>query len=159
MQGAIASDEQAGAGVGASISRTVGRSVLAVVAGAFVAGLLIAGVESVSSMVYPLPPGLDLHDSEALRQHVEQLPLGAFLFVLAAWAIGTFAGSWVAARLAGRGKVGHGLAVGAIFLLAGLANLLMLPHPLWMWVGGILAFVVSSYLGALLAAGPLRRER
>jgi MFS family permease len=139
--------------------KAAGRSILAVLAGAIVAGVLIAAVEAVSSAVYPLPPGVDHHDYESLRQHVEQLPLGAFLFVLAAWAIGTFAGAWVAARLATRARFAHGLVVGALFLLAGVLSMLMIPHPAWMWAGAVLVFVVCSYLGARLAAPAPRAAR
>jgi hypothetical protein len=131
--------------------KAAGRSILAVLAGSIVAGVLIAAVEAVSSSVYPLPPGVDHHDYESLRQYVEQLPLGAFLLVLVAWAIGTFAGAWVAARLATRARFAHGLVVGALFLLAGVLNMLMIPHPAWMWAGAVLVFVVCSYLGARLA--------
>ena len=131
--------------------RAVGRSILVVLAGAVVAGVLIAAIEAVSSAVFPLPPGLDLHDHEAMRQHIDSLPVGAFLFVLAAWAIGAFAGSWVAARIAARARLGHGLAVGALFLMAGVLTMLSIPHPWWKWVGGIVALGGCSYLGARLA--------
>ena len=131
--------------------KAIGRSALAVLAGMIVAGVLIAAVESVSSAIFPLPPGLDIHDHEAMRQHIDTLPIGAFLMVLAAWAIGSFGGSWVAARLATRARLVHGLIIGALFLLAGVLNMLMIPHPWWMWAGGILALAGCSYLGARLA--------
>ena len=142
----MVSEGRSGGGV-----KAIGRSVLAVLAGAVVAGVLIAIVEAASSAVYPLPPGIDLHDHEAMRQHIHSLPIGAFVFVLAAWAIGSFGGSWVAARLATRARLVHGLIIGALFLLAGILNMLMIPHPWWMWVGGIVALAGSSYLGARLA--------
>lgn len=147
---ATESERQSGGGI-----KAIGRSVLAVLAGTVVAGVLIAAVEAVSSAIFPLPPGLDVHDYEAMRRHIDALPIGAFLFVLAAWAIGSFAGSWVAARLATRARVVHGLIVGALFLLAGVLNMLMIPHPWWMWVGGILALAGCSYLGARQAAPPV----
>ena len=151
MQQTVRRDADSGESRGISM-KAVGRSVLAILAGTIVAGLLISAVEAVSSMLFPLPPGLDLHDYEAMRQHIDTLPVGAFLFVLAAWAIGSFGGSWVATRLAGRAKLVHGLIVGGLFLLAGVMNLLMIPHPAWMWAGGILTLVAPSYFGARLAA-------
>ena len=87
-----------------------------------------------------------------MRQHIYSLPIGAFVFVLAAWAIGSFGGSWLAARLAPRARLVHGLIVGVIFLVAGILNMLMIPHPWWMWAGGIVALAGCSYLGARLAA-------
>jgi hypothetical protein len=152
VQGAVERDVTSGAEQGARI-RMLGRSVLAVLAGTITAGVLIAIVEATSSAIfYPLPPGMDLHDHEAMREHIHSLPIGAFLFVLADWAIGSFAGSWVAARLATRARPVHGLIVGAFFLLSGVLNMLMIPHPWWMWVGGIVALAGCSYLGARLAA-------
>ncbi|MGH9371321.1 MAG: hypothetical protein ACRD15_07315, partial [Vicinamibacterales bacterium] len=68
-------------------------------------------------------------DPTAIRAHVAQLPLGAFLFVLGAWSLGSFLGAWLAARLAPRKQLAHGLIVGAPFLAASVANLVMLPHP------------------------------
>lgn len=150
MQRTIDREATGASGRGAGI-KAVGRSVLTVLTGAVVAGVLIAAVEAVSSAVFPLPPGIDLHDHEVLRQHIDSLPVGAFLFVLAAWAIGAFAGSWVAARIAARARLAHGLAVGALFLLAGVLTMLSIPHPWWMWVGGIVTLGGCSYLGARLA--------
>ncbi len=119
-------------------------------AGLIVGSVLIAAIETISSLVCPLPPGLDPNDYEALRKHVDQLPVGAFLFVLAAWAVGSFAGGWVASRLAGRAALVHGLMVTSLFLAAGLMNLLMIPHPVWMWIGGIVVLAGGGYLGARL---------
>jgi hypothetical protein len=133
-----------------SLLKAVGRSVLAVLAGLIAGSVLIAAIEGVSSLIYPLPSGLDPNDYDALRRYVDELPVGAFLFVLAAWAVGSFAGGWIAARLAGRAALAHGLIVGVFFLAAGLVNLLMIPHPVWMWVGGIAVLAGGGYVGARL---------
>jgi len=134
--------------------KAIGRSVLAVLVGAIVAVGLISGIEAISSAVYPMPPGVDLHDHAAMREYVHSLPIGAFLFILAAWAIGPCAGAWVAARIAGRAKLIHGLIVGALFLAGGIMTMLVIPHPAWMWIGGIAALAGCSYLGARIAATP-----
>jgi predicted MFS family arabinose efflux permease len=131
----------------------IGRSVLAVLAGIVVAMILMVAVEMLSSHLFPLPPGVDLHSHESIRQHIDQLPIGAFLLVLIAWSVGSFAGSWVAARLAGRARLIHGLVIGAFFLAASIMNMLMIPHPLWMEIASIVALAGFSYLGARLAAG------
>jgi hypothetical protein len=73
------------------------------------------------------------------------------VWVLAGWAIGTLAGAWVTARIAGRRHLLHGALIGGLFLALGVANMLMLPHPAWVWVCGVSAFVLSGYLGGRLA--------
>ncbi|MFL6193506.1 MAG: hypothetical protein ACJ75H_05005 [Thermoanaerobaculia bacterium] len=129
------------------------RSILAVLCGALVGGAVILGMELVGTRVFPPPASLAPADPESMRAAMAALPLGAFVMVLAGWALGTFAGAWVAARVAGRSPLGHGLAVGLLFLAAGVANMLSLPHPVWFWVVGVLLFLPAGYLGGRLAAG------
>ncbi len=132
--------------------RPVFRSILAVVAGIVTGGLLISGVEMISNMVYPLPADADPSDMEAMAAHIATLPSGAFLFVLAAWAVGTLCGAWVAAKIAGRSFIVHGAVIGTVFLLLGVANMLMFPHPIWVWIAGIAIFIGCGYAGGRLAA-------
>ena len=47
---------------------------------------------------------------------------------------------------------------GALFLSAGVLTMLTIPHPLWMWVGGIILPLACSYLGARLVRGWPRRS-
>ena len=131
------------------------RSAGTVIAGLVVGALVVASVEAVSSRVYPLPPGVDPTSMTALKAHMAQLPLGAFLFVLAAWAAGSFLGSWLATRLGSGRHAAHGAIVGAMLLLAGVANMLMLPHPTWFWAAALVVFSFCTYLGTKAGArGP-----
>jgi hypothetical protein len=132
--------------------RPILRSALAVLAGVAVAAIVVAIVEAISSQVYRAPPGLNLADPAAMREFIRGLPAGAFVFVLAGWALGTLTGAWTAARLADRSPLVHGNIIGTLLLGTGVANMLMLPHPAWMWVLGVIAFVACGYAGGRLAA-------
>lgn len=132
-----------------------GESVLAVLAGAVVAMVLISAFEAIGGVLFPPPPGLDLADHEGMRQHIASLPVGAFLQALGGWALGAGCG----ARLAGRARLMHGLIVGALFLLASVLTMLMLPHPVWMWVGAVVALTGCSYSGARAAAASVPPAR
>jgi len=128
------------------------RSVLSVLLGAIVAGVLIACLELLGSKIFPLPPGTDPMDMEAVKAAMANVSMGALLFVLFGWFVGTIAGAWSAARVAGRAPAVHGLIVGVLLLAGGIANMLMLPHPAWFWVLGVAVFVLAAYLGSRLAA-------
>ena len=130
----------------------IARSVVAVVIGLAVAALLIAIVEAVSSQVYRMPSGLNTADPAVMRQYVRTLPAGAFVFVLIGWALGTLAGAWIAARVAGRSPRLHANIVATLLLGTGVANMLMLPHTAWVWVLGVIIFVACGYGGGVLAA-------
>jgi len=128
------------------------RSVLSVLAGLIAGYVLITVFEIAGTMVYPLPPGVDPANMEALRAMVDQIPAGAFVFIIAGWGVGTFAGAWLAGRIATRDKSAHGLVVTVLLTLGGLFTLLTIPHPMWVWGLGLAALVGGGYAGSRLAA-------
>lgn len=128
------------------------RSALSVLAGLIAGYVLITIFEIVGTLVYPLPAGVDPMNMEALREIVDQIPAGAFVFIIVGWGVGTFAGSWVAGRIATRNKSARGLVVTVLLTLGGLFTLLAIPHPVWVWVLGLAALVGGGYAGSRLAA-------
>ncbi len=123
------------------------------VAGVVAGGLLVALVEGIGHRVYPLPEGLDVKDVEALKEYVATLPAGALLFVLLAWAVGSFGGGWLAAKIADRKRLVHALVVGGVLMAFGIVNLVTIPHPLWFAVVGVVLFLPAACAGAKLAGG------
>lgn len=129
------------------------RSALGLAAGAVVAFALIAGIQALNQALYPPPAGLDFNDRAAVAEYIALAPLGAMLVVLAGYAVGTFAGAFVAAKAAGWAPVGHALILGGLFLAAGVANVVMLPHPAWFTAASLAVFVPAAWLGGRLAGG------
>jgi hypothetical protein len=129
------------------------RSVLGVVVGVVVAMILIVALELVSSAVYFAPAGIDPANREALKKGFAGLPVGALLLVLAGYALGTFSGALLAAAVAGRAPVTHGMIIGVLFLAAGIYNLMVIEHPLWFCMASVAVFLPAAYLGAKLAPG------
>ena len=129
----------------------MGRSIIAVVLGFIIANVVIMGVHVISTLIYPLPPGFDMHDPEAMRERMSTLPAMAFLWVALAHFLGTAAGAAFAAWMARRSPAVHGLIVGGLVLAGGVANQLMLPHPAWFWPVGLAAFPLGTLVGLRLA--------
>jgi hypothetical protein len=129
------------------------RSILAILAGIIVGSVIIAALEFVGHLVYPLPEGLDPRDPvdrKALEDYVANAPVGSHLLLLLAYAVGTFVGAWLAAALAGRKPIVHGIIAGAFFLLATIANLQMIEHPTWFVVVNLVLVLPLAYAGAKL---------
>jgi hypothetical protein len=124
------------------------RSILAVVGGMLVAFVLIAIVQLIGMRIYPPPTGVDMTDRESLKAAMAQVPLGALLCVLVAYAAGSVAGGWVAARFAPSGKMRHAMILAALLIGAGLTNLLTIPHPVWFWVASNAIYLVGAWSGA-----------
>jgi hypothetical protein len=125
--------------------RIIGGVIVGIVA-CFVA---ISLVEYIGHQVYPMP-AIDLRDREGLSAIIAALPVGALLFVAAAWFLGVLVGGAVAARISGKRWAAWLIAV--LVAIASIANVLMFPHPLWMK----LAAVVAPLLGGWLASHAAR---
>jgi len=121
------------------------RTVLALVAGAVIAVLVISCIEWFGSLLNPPPPGLDMHDTAAMRAFIATLPWTAFLVVLAAWGMGVLSGGWLAGRLAPRAPALHALAITVLVAAGALANMLMIPHPAWFWVSALLVIAAAGH--------------
>ncbi len=128
------------------------RRILAVLAGMVTGFVLVALVESAGHTIYPPPKDLDFTDPAALNAYVRSIPLGALLFVLLAWVVGTFGGAWVAARLAGPQPMLHAGIIGALLLAASVANLIAIPHPVWFSVSAVVLVPLSAWRAGRLAA-------
>jgi len=126
------------------------RSVLGILLGSILCSMLILAVEFLGQLVYPLPDGFDRNDMEAMKALLANAPTGALLIVLLAYGVGTLAGAWLAAVIARRAPMIHGMVVAGLHLLFSVANMLMLPHPAWFWIPGLAIFPVAGYVGVKL---------
>ena len=139
----------------------MGRSILGFLAGAIVAMIVITAVEGLSSLMHPMPEGMDPRNTQQVREFVATLPPSAFVMVILAWSLGALAGGWLAGRIAGRSAGVHGMTVGLLLMLGAIVNMALIPgHPAWAWVCGILLPPAFGYLGGWLGrtARPARPD-
>ncbi len=127
----------------------MGRNIAAGIAGIIVAGILVWLIETLGHSVYPPPPDLDFADADAMRAYIDTLPVGALLFVAAAWFVGALGGTFAACRVGTAKPMVFALVVGGFMLVATIANLVMIPHPLWLAVLGIVGIAVGAWLGMI----------
>jgi hypothetical protein len=131
----------------------MGRQILAAVVGIVVAVLVVGLIEMGSHQIYPPPAGIDFHDQAQVAAMVANLPVGALLFVLLAWALGSLLGAFVAAKISVGNRARPALAVAVLMLAAVAFNLVAFPHPLWMALTGLLLPLPCALLGARWARG------
>jgi hypothetical protein len=125
------------------------RIVMGVVAGVVVAFLCIFAVEWIGHSLYPPPAGLDIHNPADQARLMEAMPAAAKAMVLVAWFVGALAGAWVANRIAGRSLAGWILAL--LVIAGGIATMVMIPHPVWMWAGGIALPLLAGWIADRMA--------
>ena len=127
----------------------MGRNIVAGVVGVIVASVLVWVVQKIGHTVYPPPTDLNLADAEALRDYVASLPVGALLFVAAAWFVGATAGTCAACGIGTAKPMYLAVVVGGFVFIAASANLVMIPHPIWFSVLGLVGVLVGAGLGTM----------
>ena len=128
------------------------RNVLAVIAGLFVGGVVNMGIISISDLVIAPPAGVDVSDMESLKANMHLFGPKNFIFPFLAHAVGTLAGGYAAARIAGTRKMSMALIVGAVFLLGGIMMVISVGGPIWFSVLDlVVAYIPMAWLGGSLA--------
>jgi hypothetical protein len=128
------------------------RNVLAVIGGFVVGsavnmGLIVAG----GSIIAP-PVGAHVTTMEGLKASMHLFGPEHFLFPFLAHALGTLAGAAIAAGIAISHKFRAAMAVGVLFLAGGVANVLLLPSPMWFNAVDLLgAYIPMAWIGWKLA--------
>ncbi len=126
------------------------RKVLGILVGAIAGVGVIYGLEQLDHRMFSWPD-LDLRDLAALKAQIEAAPMTAKAMVVGGWFMGAMAGGLIAVRVSGWAWAGW--VVTALAIAGGVANVLLVPHPLWMQIGAVVApllagVVVSGASGA-----------
>lgn len=107
------------------------RSIVAVVAGTVVAFVVVLLVEALGALVAAAGVAPSLKDVERMRAYLDAMPLSAYAFVLLAYLMGSVVGGVVAGRIVGTSQSRCVWIVGGLLLATPVANLVLIPHPLW----------------------------
>jgi len=126
------------------------RSILAILAGIVVGGIVVGLIEIPGNRMHPLPPDTDMKDWDAIKRHAAKAPTAALLGVAIAWTVGPAMGAFVAAVIACEGQLFHGEIIGVVFLAMDLAMISSLPHPMWLIVVGMIGPLFGGWIGAIL---------
>lgn len=130
------------------------KNILAVISGLIIGSIVNMGIIMISGSVIPPPEGADITSMDGLKSSMHLFEPKHFLFPFLAHAIGTLIGGLFAALIAATHAMRMALIVGVIFLIAGIANVFMLPAPLWFEMTDlVLAYIPMGYLGGKFAAG------
>jgi len=118
--------------------------VLGVAIGILVAFVIVAAIEFWGSLLFMQAAPVDPVGQVAARW-VASMPLPAKLLVVAGWLLGALAGAAAAGRVARRSTIGWIPA--ALVAAVAIANVVLIPHPLWMTVAAVLAPIVGGWFG------------
>ena len=126
--------------------RNIGAGIL----GIAVAVALVWIVETIGHSIFPTPADLDTGNADVMRAYIDTLPLGALLSVAAAWFIGSFGGTFAACRIGTARPLIYVLVVGGMMFAGATFNLLLIPHPIWFSILGVVGIFAGTWLGMTL---------
>lgn len=126
------------------------KKIVAVIAGVVTAGVVIALIEMIGHAVFPPPVGVDFADPVSVSAMMQAAPIGALLFVIVAWLAGIVAGATIAFLIVRENGKLNASIVGGLVLAGTIANLLMIPHPVWFSVVSVVAIIVTTALTVIV---------
>ena len=135
------------------------RVLFAVVLGLIVGSVVNMALITVSGKVIAPPTGANVTTMEGLKASMHLFEPKHFLFPFLAHALGTLVGAFIAGLLAPSKSAVPSFVVGALFLAGGIANVIMLPSPMWFnAVDLLLAYLPAAWLGWTLALRTLAKR-
>ena len=135
------------------------RAIIAVVVGLVAAFVSILVTEMVGALAVPAGVAPSLKDAERMRDYLAGLPLSAYAFILAAYLIGSAVGGVVATRIVGQPASRCVWIVGGLLLATTVANLVLVPHPLWFSIASVVAIFGGTLFAASTRVGLARQDR
>ncbi len=128
------------------------KNILAILSGIIIGMIVNMSIVMIGPNVIPPPSGANVTTAEGLKASLHLFHAKHFIFPFLAHALGTFAGAWMAARLAAKHPLKLALGIGFFFLAGGIANVFILPSPAWFnALDLIFAYLPMAYLAATLA--------
>ncbi|MHC1708614.1 MAG: hypothetical protein AB9842_13975 [Bacteroidales bacterium] len=129
------------------------RNIVAVVTGAVLGSAVNMGIIMISASVIPPPEGADVTTAEGLKASMHLFQPRHFLMPFLAHALGTLAGALAATLIAASHKMIFAFIIGVLFLVGGIANIFMLPSPVWFtFVDLVCAYLPMAYLAYKLGS-------
>ena len=130
------------------VMNSIVRNILAVIAGIIIGSIVNMGIIMLSSSIIPPPEGVNPADMDSIKSNMHLYEAKHFIMPFLAHAFGTLVGALIATLLAASNKFAFAIAIGVVFLIGGIANIMMLPSPMWFNVLDItVAYIPMAYFG------------
>ncbi len=133
--------------------KNIYKNILGVFAGILLGSSLNMGIIMISGKIIPPPAGANLTTMEGLIAAMPLMEPKHFLLPFLAHALGTLLGAWITALIVPKHKMNYALAIGALYLVGGIMNIIELPSsPLWFTIVDLVfAYIPMGYLAGRFA--------
>lgn len=123
------------------------KNILGVVGGIIIGSVVNMALITVGPKIIPPPVDADMTTMEGLKAAMEFMEPKHFIFPWLAHALGSLTGGLFAYLISGSNKDRMAYIVVFFFLLGGIANVTMLPSPMWFTITDLaLAYIPMGWL-------------
>src|SRR6476619_3390937 len=129
------------------------RTLWAYVAGPGTAFVVILLLEAALQLVFAMPSGSRAEDAASLDRAMRAIPALAFVGLLVAYMIGSFAGGMTAALVVDGRSNRPSVVTGIALTIAGAVSVFTMYNPTWFRVASLLTYLPFRYVGCLAARG------
>lgn len=127
------------------------RNILVVVGGFLVGAFINSNIIRLGGNIIAPPEGVDVNDIESIKANIGSYPPIQFVMPFLAHALGTLVGAFFVAKLAANSHFYLSLLIGVLFLLGGVAMVVLVGGPLWFQALDLgLAYIPMAWLGYYL---------
>jgi hypothetical protein len=127
------------------------RNILVIIVAMAVGMLAMMLGHQVSNAILPPPEGMDVSNMESFVANAHKLTTGHWLLAWMSHALGPLVSGFIIAKFV----VTHHrqlLWIAAIaWTIAGVLNLMAIPHPMWFKIADFIMYVPMTFVGAKLA--------
>lgn len=120
-------------------------------AGVIAAFISMMFLEGLGHSLFPIPFEIDPNNLDALTEKLHLIPTKMYIAVIAAHGLGLLIGLLIAKSIDKTSKISLYIIAG-FFLVGTVANLFMIPHPVWFAVADV---AIVALTGLLIIRRPL----
>lgn len=121
--------------------------IISIISGNFSGGIVLVLMNMLNRSMYPLPPDATINNRPVLEAYLSSMPDGAFLLSFAGMALAGFTGGFVAAITDRVNSRRNAILVAALFTIFGITGLMMVSHPVRLWIIAIITYIPLALLG------------
>ncbi len=129
--------------------KQIASKIFAIIIG-FLAGIIIISlIESFAANLFANTENyIAPNENEDFDLAFKHLSIPLLIFILFAYSIGSFLGGFIASVI-GKG-IKNALVTGLLLMAGGIINLLIIQHPLWFVISGLIIYLPMAYVGGKL---------
>jgi len=100
-----------------------------------------------------------MHDQVNIEQFLKNSPAASKWMIILAWFLGSLVGTFTTKKLSRQNNIRNTLITASILFCFTLVNLLMIYHPAWMLITGLLAIVSGATITLLLSNKTITHQK